>query len=320
MPDAMQKEGPVALVVQRRVAEPSYATYAHWQARAVARLQGWPGFVGHELIPPSPPDNMDWSIIQRFSSADAARAWLTSPDRAGLMEEIRPHLLAEEEVHLLPDSGPRPQSGATAFISYQVAPEDEAEFLNWQQTIYQTETRAPGFLRHKMERPVPGVRDDWIIILTFDTAENLTRWLESPERAALLKQAERIRAECSLRRTTYGFDFWFRDGDEKLSRRQIHKNNLLVLLVLYPIVFLWGYLVSAPFIDSRGVPFWLSLFIGNLVSTQLLGWWVAPAVFRAFSWWMAPAPTLRRELLGYGVIAALYALSMGGAALLLSLK
>ena len=320
MPDAMQKEGPVALVVQRRVAEPSYATYAHWQARAVARLQGWPGFVGHELIPPSPPDNLDWSVIQRFSSANAARTWLHSPDRAALMEEIRPHLLAEEEVHLLPDSGPRPQSGATAFISYQVAPEDEADFLTWQQTIYQTEARAPGFLRHKLERPVPGVRDDWIIILTFDTAENLNRWLESPARKALLAESERIRAKFTLSRTTYGFDFWFRDGDEKPTPRQIFKNNLLVLLVLYPIVFLWGYLASAPFIDGKGVPFWLSLFIGNLVSTQLLGWWVAPAIFRAFSWWMAPASTLRREVFGYGLIAGLYALSMAGAAALLTLK
>ena len=37
--------------------------------------------------------------------------------------------------------------------------------------------------------------------------------------------------------------------------------------------------VSGPMIDARGVPFWLSLFVGNLVSTQLLGWWVVPAAF-----------------------------------------
>ncbi len=316
----VETNGPVALVVQRRVAEPSFATYAHWQARAVERLRSWPGFVAHELIPPSPPEHLDWSIIQRFTSADAAREWLHSPDRARLAAEIRPHLLSEEEVHLLPDAGPRPQSGATAFISYQVAAEDEADFLAWQQIIYAAEARAPGFLRHKLERPVAGVRDDWIIILTFDTATNLTRWLEAPERKALLEQAERIKAKFTVSRTTYGFDFWFREGEQKPSPREIMKNNLLVLLVLYPIVFLWGYFISAPFIDAAGVPFWLSLFIGNVVSTQLLGWWVAPAAFKLFGWWLGPEPGKGKEMLGYGVLAILYALSMLGAAVLLMLR
>ena len=52
--------------------------------------------------------------------------------------------------------------------------------------------------------------------------------------------------------------------------------------MLYPIVFLSGYFISAPFLDSKGVPFWLSLFVGNLFSTQLLGWLAVPVIFPLF--------------------------------------
>lgn len=302
---------PVALVVQRRVAEDSYATYARWQARVVERLRARPGFLAHELIPPAPPEQMDWTIVQRFSGAEAAQAWLHSAERADLLAEIRPHLLCEEEVHLLADAGPRPQSGATAFISYKVAPGAEADFLAWQRSIYEAEARAPGFLRHKLERPVEGVRKDWIIVITFDTGDNLTRWLDSPERAALLKEGAKVKANFSLSRTSYGFDFWFRGPDApRPSPWQILKNNLLVLLVLYPIVFLWGHFVGNPILGALGVPFWAALFIGNVVSTQILGWWAVPAIFKAFAWWLEPHPGLRRDLLGYGTLAVLYGLSM----------
>lgn len=310
---------PVALVVQRRVADESYAAYARWQARVVERLRTWPGFLAHELIPPAPPEQMDWTIVQRFSDGDAARSWLNSPERAELVADIRPHLLAEEEVHLLADAGPRPQSGATAFISYKVAPGAEVDFLAWQRTIYEAEARAPGFLRHKLERPVEGVREDWIIIITFDTGANLTRWLESPERAALLKEGAKVKADFNLSRTSYGFDFWFRGPDApQPTAWQILKNNLLVLLVLYPIVFLWGHFIGLPILGSLGVPFWAALFIGNLVSTQLLGWWAVPAIFKAFGWWLEPNPGLRRDILGYGSLAVLYGLSMAFYAFLLA--
>lgn len=316
---APDEQGPVALVVQRRVAEASYAAYAHWQARVVERLRAWPGFIAHELIPPAPPGQMDWTIIQRFASGNAAQAWLASPEYAELGAEIAPHLLEEERVHLLSDTGPQPQVGASAFISYKVAPEDRDAFLEWQRTVYAAEARAPGFLRHKLERPVAGVRDDWIIILTFDTDENLNRWLGSPERRKLLKEGAKLKADFHLSRTAYGFDFWFRGDDApKQSKSEIFKSNLLVLLVLYPIVYLWGFFVSHPLIDAHGAPAWLSLFIGNVVSTQILGWWAVPAIFKAFGWWLGPKPDWKREVLGYATLAVLYALSMAGFAALLA--
>jgi uncharacterized protein len=124
-----------------------------------------------------------------------------------------------------------------------------------------------------------------------------------------------------VKRASYGFNFWFPAGKTQAPEQGpglIWKSNLIVLLVLYPVVYLWGYFISAPLIDSHGVPVWLSLFVGNLVSTQLLGWFLVPAAFRALDWWIKPKAALGRQIAGYALLAALYAGSMGLYALLLA--
>src|SRR6185437_13004088 len=128
---------PVALVVQRRIRDDGGAAFALWEARVSARLQAWPGFVSQEAVPPSPPVNVDWTIIQHFADADAARGWLQSADRAALVEE---------EVHLLPERGERPARTSSVLITYQVPAGEEAEFLKWQRRIQVAQTKFPGFV------------------------------------------------------------------------------------------------------------------------------------------------------------------------------
>jgi hypothetical protein len=55
-----------------------------------------------------------------------------------------------------------------------------------------------------------------------------------------------------------------------------------------PVVFLFGAWVQTPILIGKGgLPFWLALFIGNIVSVLLLNWLV-PWVSRGFGWWLAP--------------------------------
>ena len=57
---------------------------------------------------------------------------------------------------------------------------------------------------------------------------------------------------------------------------------MMVLLLLYPVVFLFGLWVQTPVLMGKaGLPFWLALFIGNVVSVLLLNWlvpWVSSAL------------------------------------------
>lgn len=301
---------PVALVTQHRVADASYAAYTHWLVRLRERLRTQPGFVADEIIAPAPPVQLEWIIVARFANAQTARQWLESPERAaGLAEIQRSYLLADEEVHLMEDKGPRPQTSASAFIAYDIPSEKEEAFRNWQETIHAEEIRQPGFLRRKIEPPVAGAGNEWIIVLTFDNEANLSHWLNSPTRQNLLRKGRALKVNARVSRTSYGFDFWFPDDATRPNGWAILKSNLLVLLVLNPIVYLWGF-GPAPVLATHGVPQWLGLFIGDLVSTQLLGWWAAPAIFKLFGWWLASDAGRRANILGYAFLVLLYAVSM----------
>ena len=304
----------VAVVIHRRIADEGFSQFSAWTARGADRRRTWPGFLGQEVVPPAPPAQVDWAIVQHFKDADTARAWLQSQDRPRLIDEVRSLFVGQEDLHLLADGGTQPHSSTSVMISYAVPRDEERAFLKWQGRIQAAEAKFPGFVRHKIERPLPGVHDDWLIVLNFDSEANMTAWIDSPERQALLVEGGRFGTDLSLRRTNYGFDFWFPSTAAPDPHRTF-KSNLLILLVLYPVVFLWTYFVGGP-LEARGMPFWLSLFIGNVMSTQLLGWWVAPAAFKLFDWWLPSATPARRQFAGYALLAALYALSMAAFALL----
>jgi antibiotic biosynthesis monooxygenase (ABM) superfamily enzyme len=138
------------------------------------------------------------------------------------------------------------------------------------------------------------------------------------QRRTLLEQGERFNLGLAVRQASHGFNFWFENtqaaGGGPLFT---FKSNLLVLLVLYPVVFLWSYFVGRRLVDVYGVSFWLALFVGNVVSTQLLGWWVAPAAFKLFDWWLGPKLGAAKQVAGYLLLVVLYAISMGIYAFLL---
>ena len=84
---------------------------------------------------------------------------------------------------------------------------------------------------------------------------------------------------------------------------------MLVLLMLYPVVFLFDHFVLEPLLSARlAWPFAIALFIGNSVSVLLLSHLV-PWSSNGFAWWLQPAPVRRRwiDVAGTAVLLALYA-------------
>ncbi|WP_382304677.1 hypothetical protein [Herbiconiux sp. UC225_62] len=307
----------VALVVHRRLAEESYAEYAAWQEKVGRRIEEWPGFLDRRVIRPDPPLQVDWVIVQRFRDIDAARGWLQSADRMALLEEIKGHFIGNDDVHLFTEDTEKPAEAASVLISSRVPEAEEGAFLDWQRQISAAESRFDGFLGHKIERPIPGVQEEWVVALSFDTPDHLEKWIESPERKALLDAGRDYNEQLTLTRASYGFGFWSGQKGNDLPD-PVFKGNLIVLLMLYPIVFLWGYFIGDTLLS--GLPFWLSLFIGNVVSTQLLGWLLVPWAFRRFRWWVKRGIPPRVHAAGYAIIIALYVVSMAAYAGLLALR
>jgi len=279
----------VTIVTQTRVRPGFTEAFARWQDETSGVIGAFPGFIDQKVIPPRPPAQDDWVIIQRFTGAEAALAWLRSEQRLNRVNDIAPMLVGRDDVHLVNDAGagvlPAPVS---AVISTRIKPGHESTYRAWEQRIALAQSRAPGFQGYRFEPPVPGVQDDWLAIVRFDSEANLQAWLDSPERHMLLQEASAFTEEFHARIARTGFDQWFSTPPGGAPRAAVWKQNMLVLLMLYPVVFLFSVFVHRPLLTDRArLPFAVALFIGNVASVLLLNYLV-PWTSRRLSWWLQP--------------------------------
>jgi antibiotic biosynthesis monooxygenase (ABM) superfamily enzyme len=308
-PTAAPATGQVVTVVTQTRVQPEHADdFARQQQQINDVVARFPGFLDHQVMPPAPPVQPDWVIVQRFASVDAVRAWLGSKERQQLVATVQPWLIGEDDIHLIEDGEGGQPSAVSAIISMRIVPGQEAPYRAWGQRIAAAQAQFPGFQGFKINPPIPGVQEDWVTVLQFDNEAHLNAWMTSPERLKLLDEAKPFSRESHYRTVRSGFDQWFRVGGA--AQAPVWKQNMLVLLALYPVVFLFGFFVQSPLLMRQwGWPFWLALFAGNVAGVVILNWLV-PWVSGRFSWWLQPAggETQRRAALGIVVVLALYGL------------
>lgn len=306
------------IVTQTRVLPGADAEFAQFQARISAAITALPGFVEQSVLPPDPPVQVDWVILQRFRTVEQAATWLRSAQRLKMLAEIQPILSGLDDVHLVRDmhEGALP-SPVSAVITTRVKPDREAEYRQWEHRIAAAQAQSPGFQGYRFEPPIPGVQDNYLAILRFENEAALDGWMNSPRRQALLAEAGPLTDAVHSRIVRSAFTQWFapvgQGGEPAAERAQppAWKQNMIVLLLLYPVVFLFGTFVQTPVLGRAwGLPFYFSLFVGNVASVVILNYLVPPVV-RAFGWWLG-AGTARRatNLGGAGLLLLGYALTL----------
>jgi antibiotic biosynthesis monooxygenase (ABM) superfamily enzyme len=104
-----------------------------------------------------------------------------------------------------------------------------------------------------------------------------------------------------------GFDQWFEVPGA--TPPAWWKQNMVVLLVLYPLVFLLNEWLQKPIlVGIFGLPYWAFLFINNAVSVVLLSL-ILPSVSRQLGWWLRPIDhDGKRDIAGALLVVAFYAL------------
>jgi antibiotic biosynthesis monooxygenase (ABM) superfamily enzyme len=303
--------GGVTIVTQTRVRAGRDDEFSERQKRVSAAASEFPGFIEQTVMPPNAPAQIDWIILQRFASLEGATSWLNSKERLDIIEDALPMLVGQDDVHIVHDDGvgvlPSP---ASALIATKLKPGVEAQYQAWEQKVATVQSKAIGFQGFRFEPPIPGVQDSWLTILRFDSDVNLQAWLKSPERVTLLKEAEPFTEEHHARIVRTGFDQWFKVA-EGAPPPAVWKMNMLVLMVLYPLVFLFGVLVQTPLMTNNGVPYWLALFVSQIFSVLVLNWLVARSA-RRFKWWLSPhSPSVARiNVIGAGVVIGIYAVCL----------
>jgi uncharacterized protein len=300
----------VTIVTQIRPIEAQENAFRSWQDEFGREVAKHPGFIEQRVISPQPPGQIHWVILQRFSSLEAATGWMRSTERLQLVQAVQSILAGSDDTHIVKDrsSGVLP-AAASAVISTRVIPGQEAAYRRWEQRIAAAQAKAPGFRGYRLEPPIVGVQDEWLAIIRFDSDQNVQNWLQSSERLKLLQESESLTDRVETRVVHSGFDQWFPSTKEGAPRPPAWKQNMIVLLLLYPVVFLFGAFVQQPLlIDRLRMPFWLALFVGNAVGILILDRLV-PWTSNRFSWWLTPTSsgTNKTSLAGVGLVATLYA-------------
>ncbi|MCA1696966.1 MAG: antibiotic biosynthesis monooxygenase [Actinobacteria bacterium] len=284
--------------------------FTGWLTQLNKIISTFPGYVSAVVIPPVPPLQSDWVMVQRFQTIEQLRAWLDSDARRSLLDKSTSLLVDEGTTNVIQGSNTErsPNDMVTEIITVSVKPGMEEAYRDWVDRIRQVEAKFPGYQGLQLQPPIPGLQDDWVSLLRFDTAEHLNAWLESDARRDALGEVEPF-IDKREQQVATAFSGWFTFGDAPGQAPPSWKQSMIVLLTLYPIVMLEQMFLN-PLLRSLGMA--EAIFIGNLLSVAATGFLLIPLALRAFEWRLLPTPndSPRVEAAGIALIVGLYALSI----------
>lgn len=300
-------ENATILTLHAHVNAAAKSKFVDWQSKLNTAIAGFPGFVSLEILSPNSSAQANkWIIVQRFYDPASVDIWSKSSQYKMLKEELRSFLVeAEDSLQEALSDAEGLKGGITEIFVTQVSPSKEAAFREWLSKIHQVEAKFPGFRGMYVQSPNQTQGNNWITLLQFDTQQNLDRWLSSPERKAVLKEADSLIASLDSHRVISPFAGWFSSFAEKGEMPPVWKQTMLILLVLFPIVMLEFKFLN-PWTESLNVS--LATFIGNAISVSLVSWPLMPIAIRSLRWWLAPlhSQRLRINVLGTLLVALLY--------------
>lgn len=96
-----REDPPVTAVASRRVKPGREDEFEEWVSGILSEANGFPGYLGSEVIRPSGPEDDEYRIVFRFDHESNLHTWETSEERRRWLRESRPLLQEEEKVNVL---------------------------------------------------------------------------------------------------------------------------------------------------------------------------------------------------------------------------
>ena len=282
------------------------ARFGQWVVSYLASASHSPGHVGaRESVQGNRP--LDWAVEIAFRDSEALDAWLDSPAREAVLREGETQGWWRCASELILTRG-EPAAANVGVFLHSVVPGKEAEFIDMQSELTRSISTFPGY-EGTAVFPADSRGQQWMSVLRFRRAEQLTGWMQSRERQSALP---RLRGGLShdfaelARSAPFGSTIRIADGETRIT--PAWKTAMLVLLCLYPTVILLSKSLS-PALGKVGVSPSVSIFAGNVVSIVALQWILVPAISRPFRRWLDPidgAPT-QISVAGAAAITVAYA-------------
>jgi len=257
--------------------------YFEAQTAITQAARKFPGFVGTEVLSPIPGLQAEWVAIFRLESNQAMKRWLDSPERVQLAARIEA-CLSEPSHTLLLASDDDAEPPVAMVFTHRVAKDKVQDYLAWRRKVIDAQAHFPGYLATEFFKPQGTFQNEWVDIVRYDSVDDLTYWMESKERQALLKELEPIVESMHAHRVT-GLEGWFalnRGRAATVSGPPSWKQALAVLFALYPTVMALTFLNPL----MHNLPFAVQMLIGNILSVALLTWLVMPRVSQFLNFWL----------------------------------
>lgn len=303
MPITTNKDKATILTSKLLINPDCLNNFAAWQAKLNAAIALSPGFISLEILSPSPPEQPEWLLVQRFYTHKDVENWHQSEARHLLFDELNQYLVSSSKENIEETfSSAENMGGITEVFVTQVSKENEKAYREWIAKIHQAEAKFPGFKGVYVQSPHHN-STNWITLLQFDTPENLDHWLTSTERQKVLGEAKSLITTLDSHRVISPYAGWFASIAKTGKLPPVWKQTMIVLLVLFPIVMLeFKYL--SPVMANLNIS--LATFIGNAISVTLIAWPLMPIAIWFLGWWLAPRPEKQLQATIAGTIILIF--------------
>jgi antibiotic biosynthesis monooxygenase (ABM) superfamily enzyme len=175
----------------------------------------------------------------------------------------------------------------TTVVRRTVRPGREAEFESWIQRTSNLARVAPGYLGTTIIRPAVFGDSRYTLLVRFDGPDRMLAWESSPERAALIREADALCDGPVERQALTGLEAWFvLPGQPAVAPPPRHKMAIVSWLAAFPLLQLLGFLLG-PLL--RWVPRLAGAALSAALMIALMTYAVMPFMTRVFRRWLFEA-------------------------------
>lgn len=246
-------------------------------------------------------EQLDHGVATSFDSAATLDGWLDGADRRAVLADGHAQGFQRSTADLMLVDGEPAPANATIFL-HRVAAGNDVEFVAAQGDLTVACAAFPGY-----EGTALFPADEsgqWMSLLRFRTAGQLSGWIRSAERRhALPRLRDELTDDFAELPSSAPFGSTVRIADGQTKITPAWKTAMLVVLCLYPTVMLLTKWLS-PALAGLGIATAPAIFVGNVISVVLLQWVLVPAASRPFRRWLDPidGASVRTGLTGSALV------------------
>lgn len=307
MRNKMESLADSTLVLRINVLPEAKADFLNWQSKLRAQTSQAPGFLSLEILSPFSSQSDACLLNLRFISKKDLDLWLHSPSYTKLLKELIDRNIINNSLAISREKiFPYANEVTEVYVTF-VNDNNLLKFHEWHEKIHQIESSFPGFQKVYIQAPDKTKKEGaWITLLQFDTLKNLEQWLNSPQRAEILKESEEFITSKERHQLLSPFGGWF-NTNSLTHNPPSWKQTMMILAVLYPIV-----MIERLYLETHLSFFEPSVktFIENVICVTLLAWPMLPFAIYMLKWWLNVKFNPKKDLWGIGVLLLVYAIEI----------